>query len=150
MAGPLKRSGYRASPEDAAFYRKYHDSALSAIRKGITREAILLELIDHHVPEETAKRILGAVEQEHAMAAAISPRLSKGKRWLIAIAVIVVFGSASIYVAIQMSQDGKLHAEYLIGAVIGTLGIAAMVILRLFLSGRGPKYLPPPPEPPSR
>src|SRR5581483_133492 len=121
MAGPLKRTGYRASPEDAAFYRRFHDSALSAIRKGVPRQDVLQDLVTRGVPDKTAQRIVTAVEQEHAMASAAPHRIPSGKRWIVAVATIVVFGGATVYIALQMAEDKTLKAKYLFPAMVVAL-----------------------------
>ena len=61
MPEPLKRTNLRTSPEDAAFYRQFHDHALSTLRSGTPREQLLKELADKGGPEKTAARIVIAV-----------------------------------------------------------------------------------------
>jgi hypothetical protein len=145
MTGPLKRSAYRASPEDAAFYRRFHDVALSSLRKGVPREELLGDLLTRGVPEKTAERIVMAVEQEHGVA--IVPKAGpRGKRWVIALAVVAAFGCTTVYLALQMSEDRTLQAKYLVPAILIALVLSAIVIQRLLLRVRGPEDLPPPPD----
>ena len=58
MAGPLKRTTLKSSPEDAAFYKRFHDPTLFSLRKGTPRDEILRELGGKGVPEKTAERIV--------------------------------------------------------------------------------------------
>ena len=37
MPEPPKRTNLRSSPEDAAFYRQFHDHALASLRQGTPR-----------------------------------------------------------------------------------------------------------------
>lgn len=149
MAGPLKRTGYRASPEDAAFYRRFHDFALSSIRKGVPRQDVLRDLLTRGVPERTAERIVGAVEQEFATAHSAPHSIPSGKRWVIAVAIIVVFGCATVYIALQMAEDKTLKAKYLFPGMVIALVVTGIVIQRLLLRVRGPHNLPPPPDNPT-
>jgi len=148
MAGPLKRTGYRASPEDAVFYRRFHDFALSSLRKGAPRQDLLRDLLTRGVPEKTAERIVVAVEQEHGVAVAGTEagRISKGKMWVLGVAGFAFFGTISAYVAVQMSEDRTLKAKYVVPAMVLTLVLTAVVISRLLLKTRGPHDLPPPPD----
>jgi hypothetical protein len=149
MAGPLKRTGFRASPEDAAFYRRFHDYALSSLRKGVSREDLLRDLQARGVPDKTAERIVVAVEQEHALAVAAPGGVPKGKGWIIGVALLVVFGSSAVYIATQMAEDKTLKLKYLLPAMIVALVLTGIVVSRLLLKTRGLHDLPPPPDKPT-
>jgi hypothetical protein len=144
MPEPLKRTNLRSSPEDAAFYRKYHDHALSSLRQGTPREELLKDLADKGVPEKTADRILIAVGQELALKAAkSSPPRSFGK--VIAF-VVVVWGAVAGYLVWQMKKDGTFHWKYLVAGGAIALFLTARVASRLFLRQRDVVDLPPPPS----
>lgn len=146
MAGPLKRTGLRTSAEDAAFFRKFHHSALASLRQGLPREEVLRELLTRGVPEKTAERIVVAVEQEHAAKSQTPHQSPSGRRWVIGLATVLVFGCASVYIAMQMAEDKTLRMKYLLPAMIVVLLLSGIVIQRLLLKVRGPYDLPPPPD----
>ena len=143
MAGPLKRTGLRSSPEDAAFYKRFHDHVLFSLRKGAGRDAMLHELADKGVPDKTAERIVAAVEQELALAAAAQgARLRIGWK---SIAFIVLFWAGLVaYLVWQMTRDGTFHWGYLGAGGFIALLLTARVILKLGFRVRDPIDLPPP------
>jgi hypothetical protein len=149
MAGPLKRTNLRSSPEDAAFYRKFHDYALSTLRKGTPREQLLQELAGKGVPEKTADRIVVAVEQELALAAAAKDG-SPGRQWKVFGFIVLVWGSVAGYIVWQMKKDGTFHWKYLVVGGVISLVLSARVVSRLLIRQRELVHLPPPPSPGDR
>jgi hypothetical protein len=142
MAGPLKRTGLRSSPEDAAFYKRFHDLTLASLRRGTPREEMLRELVGKGVPEKTADRILFAVEQELAAKAAIHQRPTS--LWKLLGIVALVWGAVAGYLVWQMSKDGTFSWGYLIAGGVMALILTARVIGRIGLRLREPVDLPPP------
>ena len=149
MPEPHKRTNLRSSPEDAAFYRQFHDHALDTLRNGTPREQLLKELADKGVPEKTAARIVIAVEQELALAKA-APGGSPRSPWKIVLFLLAVWGSVAGYIVWQMRKDGTFHWKYLaVGGGIA-LVLSARVALRLLLRQKELVHLPPPPSPGGR
>jgi hypothetical protein len=149
MAEPLKRTNLRSSPEDAAFYRQFHDHALAALRQGTPREQLLRDLADKGVPEKTAARIVIAVEQELALAAAAKGGLA-GNRWKIIGFIVLVWGSVAGYIVWQLRKDGTLHWKYLVVAGVIAVILSARVVSRLLIRQKELVHLPPPPSPGDR
>jgi hypothetical protein len=146
MPEPLKRTNLRSSPEDAAFYRQFHDHALSTLRNGTPREQLLKELADKGVPEKTAARIVIAVEQELALskpAGIVSPR-GVGK---VLGFIVLVWGAVAGYLIWQMKKDGTFHWKYLVAGGVIALFLTARVVSRLLLRQRDVTDMPPPPSP---
>jgi hypothetical protein len=84
MAGPLKRTKLKSSPEEAALYRRHHDRGVAALRSGGTRDALLKELADQGVSLLSAERLVTAFEQEASLhAAAHQSRRGNGSTYLI-------------------------------------------------------------------
>lgn len=142
MTEPLKRTGMKSSPEDAAHYRRFHDHALATLRKGIPREELLAELTGKGVPEQTAHRILVAVEQELALANGQKPK--PGRLWKTLAFAATVWGLFGAYVVWQMTRDGTFHWNYLIVGGVIVLILSARVVGRLLLKQPDITDLPPP------
>jgi hypothetical protein len=145
MPEPLKRTNLRSSPEDAAFYRQFHDHALSTLRNGTPREQLLKDLADKGVPEKTAARIVIAVEQELALqTAGTSP---PGRKWKVLAFIIVIWGSIAGYIAWQRTKYGAFHWKYLAGAGAIAAFLSYRTISRLLMNRPDPA---PPPDPGDR
>jgi hypothetical protein len=142
MAGPLKRTALKSSPEDAAFYKRFHDPTLFSLRKGTPRSEMLLELVGKGVPEKTAERIVLAVEQELAIAAAAHKPRTSG--WKMLGFVALVWGAIAGYLVWQMTRDSTFSWGYLIAGGVIALILTARVIGRIGLGLREPVDLPPP------
>jgi len=149
MPEPLKRTNLRSSPEDAAFYRRFHDHALSALRDCIPREQLQKELADKGVPGKTAARIVIAVEMELALAnpAGSGPPRSMGK---VLGFIALVWGAVAGYIVWQMKKDGTFHWKYLAAGGAIALFLTVRVMSRLLPRQRNPIDLPPPPDPADR
>lgn len=132
----------RSSPEDAAFYKRFHDLMLSSMRAGTPREELHQQMVGKGVPEKTAERILFAVEQELAAKTAIQQR--PRSLWKVLGIVAVVWGALAGYVVWQMTKDGTFSWKYLIAGGVLALILTARVIGRLGLRLREPVDLPPP------
>ena len=142
MAGPLKRTALRSSPEDAAFYKRFHDPTLFSLRKGTPRDEMLRELVGKGVPEQTAERIVLAVEQELATKATIhKPRTSV---WKLLGFVALVWGAIAGYLVWQMTKDSTFSWGYLIAGGVIAIILTARIIGRISLGLREPVDLPPP------
>jgi len=142
MAGPLKRTALRSSPEDAAFYKRFHDSTLFSLRKGTSRDEMIRELIGKGVPEKTAERIVVAVEME--LAAATATQKPRTRVWKVLGFVALIWGAIAGYLIWQMSKDSTLHWGYLVAGGVIALILTARVIGRIGLGLREPVDLPPP------
>jgi len=147
MAGPPKRTHLRSSPEDAAFYRQFHDRVLSTLRQGASREQILRELAAQGVPGKTADRIVVAGEQELALARTVRGA-SSGRAWKTLGFIVLAWGAVAGYLAWQMTRGGTFHWKSLVAAGLIALFLTARVVGRLLLRQRGPEDLPTPPPPP--
>jgi hypothetical protein len=144
MTGPLKRTALKSSPEDAAFYRKFHDSVLSGLRRGTPREQVLQDLAAQGVPEKTANRIVVAGEQELALSKA-ARGAAPGAVWKTLGFIALVWGAVAGYLCWQLTRDGTFHWKYLAAAGVIALFLTARVVGRLLLRQREPIDLPPPP-----
>jgi hypothetical protein len=144
MPEPPKRTNLRSSPEDAAFYRQFHDHALSALRNGTPREQLLKDLADKGVPEKTAARIVIAVEQELALQTAGSS--PPGRKWKVLAFIIAIWGSIAGYIAWQMTKDGAFHWKYLAGAGAIATFLSYRTVSRSLLRMADPNPPPPPPD----
>ena len=137
MAGPLKRrTGFRSSPEDAEFYRKFHDSALSALQQGRSRSEILQELTARGVPAESAERVVRAVEQEAAVSD-WKPDHSVSK-WISA----MVFGTLGMMVMAvviwsRLSESG-VSLKGLLPPLFIVLIVSGLFVARSLRKLRGP------------
>jgi len=67
MAGLSKRTKLKSSPEEAEFYRRFHDAGVAALRQGTSRDALLKELQDQGVSLLSAERLVTAFEQEASL-----------------------------------------------------------------------------------
>lgn len=146
MTGPLKRTNLRSSPEDAAFFRQFHDHGLCALRKGTPRQELLQDLVGKGVPEHTAERIVVAVELEHGVStgsAAAPPR----RAWKLLLFVLAVWGAVGAVLVRQMTRDGPFHWKSLVGAGLVASFLSARVVFR---SHRALTPLPPPTNPGDR
>jgi hypothetical protein len=63
----VKRTNYRANPEDAAWFTQFRDRTRQMVGAGMAADAAVEKLKTLGVPEETAKRIVRAAEQELAV-----------------------------------------------------------------------------------
>jgi hypothetical protein len=141
MAGPLKRTALRSSPEDAAFYKRFHDPTLFSLRKGTPRDEMLRQLVGKGVPEKTAERIVQAVEHELSTAAAMHrPRTSV---WKTLGFVALIWGAVAGYLVWQMTKDSTFSWGYLIAGGVIALIVTIRVIGRIGLGLREPVDLPP-------
>lgn len=151
MAGPLKRTSLRSSPEDAALYRKYHDSTLSWLRKGVPHAELVRELIRLGVPDKTAERIVFAVAHENAHFGA-PQKAPVRPTWLIQILIVVVLMSAAGiggYVYSQVKRGETPRAGYVVPGAITLMTGVTFAMRGIFRRPRGPQDLPPPPKPPT-
>ncbi len=142
MDGPPKRTNLRSSPEDAALYRKFHDHALSTLRKGTPREQLLQDLVGQGVPETTASRIVVAVEQELALET--PERGSPRSVWKVAVFIAGVWGAVGGYLVWQMTRGATFNWKYLLAAGVIALILTVRVVGRLLLHQRDVTDLPPP------
>lgn len=146
MPEPLKRTNLRSSPEDAAFYRQFHDHALSALRSGTPREQLLKDLADKGVPEKTAARIVIAVGLELSAASGATGG-GRPKVWKAVAFILLIWGIVAAYLAWRMTKDGTFSLKYLIAGGVIVLILSARVMSRLLPGRREPIDLPPPPDP---
>jgi hypothetical protein len=131
MAGPLKRTGYRSSPEEEALYRQYHDSALAGLHQGRTPEEVVQELLSRGVAPQTAKRIAWAVNHEFTQAASKPGPPSRYLRWAIvtgAVFLLCTFGAIGWF----MIREGERMSNLVkaIPLVVIISGVAAARVLR--------------------
>jgi len=146
MPEPLKRTNLKSSPEDAAFYRQFHDHALATLRIGSPREQLLKELVDKGVPEKTAARIVIAVEQELAVANPARSGSPRGVGKVLGF-IILAWGAVAGYLVWQMTKDGTFQWKYLVAAGVIAVYLTIRVVSRLLLHRKEPADLPSPPDP---
>ncbi|HZE99508.1 MAG TPA: hypothetical protein VE981_21060 [Planctomycetota bacterium] len=99
-----KHGGYRASPEDEAFYRRLHDVVLEKVRGGMASDILERELRDQGVPEKTAQRIVVAVRQEAELTRARDTVPSR-HRWIVMGFTALVLGSGGAFVYRRNRQN---------------------------------------------
>lgn len=143
MDGPLKRSGLRSSPEDAALFKQHHEPTLAALRQGKPRDELVRELIAKGVPDKTAARILVAVEMENATAVAKQesrPGAAKAITY-----IVMIWSVLAVYAYWQVTRKAGIHWGTLIPCgVIACWLTARIVSRRLVRRRREPADLPPP------
>jgi hypothetical protein len=149
MAEPPKRTNLRSSPEDAAFYRQFHDHALAALRQGAPREQLLQELVGNGVPEKTAARIVIAVEQELALANPARSGSPRGVGKVLGF-IALVWGAVAGYLVWQMTKGGTFQWKYLVAAGVIAVYLTIRIASRLLLRRKEPADLPSPPDPGGR
>jgi hypothetical protein len=140
MAGLPKRTSLRSSPEDAVFYRKYHDSTLSWFQKGVPHAELVQELIRLGVPEKTAERIVIAVEQEQAHSVG-KKEVPAGMQWLVRLLIVVVLVyAASIggYMYVQIKKDKPLNGGFILPLAVPLVASVAAALRRFLLKMRDP------------
>src|SRR5262245_7089217 len=103
---------------------------------------MLRELVGKGIPENTAERIVLAVEQELATKAALhAPRTSV---WKMLGFVALIWGALAGYLVWQMTKDSTFSWGYLIAGGVTATILTARVIGRIGLGLRDPVDLPPP------
>jgi hypothetical protein len=127
MAELPRRTGFKSSPEDAALYREFHDTVVSALREGRTPDQIVEQLRIRNVPESTARRIVWAVghEVQHSDSESTpEPRRMSGIVIVSAVFIIAMLGFTAWRVGREGGRQGLLVPAVLILAAITCVHIA--------------------------
>lgn len=130
MAGPLKRTKLRSSPEEAEWYRRFHDRGVAALRQGISRDALLKELQEHGVPLLSAERLVTAFEQEASLSVEAGQIRGGGKLTGSLIAILVVGVGFACYFMWTLGHEGKFRWGYAAAAILITVIAAFRRLLR--------------------
>ena len=98
MAGPLRRTKLKSSPEEAALFRRHRERGVAALLKGVSRDKLLQEFAEQGVPSLSAERLVSAFEQEAALIAEAGHRKVSGSSFhLIFIVVLIAVIGGILY-----------------------------------------------------
>jgi hypothetical protein len=117
MPGPLKRTKLKSSPEEAEFYRRFHDRGVAALRQGISRDALLKELQEHGASLLSAERLVTAFEQEASLKGKADQHKGDRNPVVFIVALVLGLGSAG-YLAWTLGHDGQFRWGYVGGAIL--------------------------------
>ena len=137
MAGLPPPTGFRSSPEDAAFYREFHDMVVSALREGRTPEQIVEQLRVRNLPESTARRIVWAVGHEAQQADFHPGRETRqliGTMWAAVVFALAILG----FIAWRVVREGAGWRTVVPGVVVFAI-MSCIVFARFGQKLKGPK-----------
>ena len=135
----VKRTKLRSSPEDEAFYRRYHDSALAGVRQGRTADEVTQELLTRGVPAETAKKIVWAVQHEFAQSTFKPGARSRHVRLILVVCAVFMFVTLGL-LGWTLFREGASVVSIVIAIVI-VMVLGGVAFGRLALKMRGPTDL---------
>jgi len=128
MTDPVKRTGARSSPEDAAFYKQHHEPTLAALRQGKTRDELVRDMISKGVPDKTAERIMVAVEMEAR--GFYDARYGTSGAAKAITYLVMIWSVFAAYASYQATRKAGIHWMPLVGGGVIALWLSARIISR--------------------